>query len=97
MAILSWALWGLFVGAIARLLRKGHQPIGILWTMLLGVAGSLIGGFIATNLLSIGSNHHFGLGSFFIAVATSFVLLAIWEPIARRREERQTPPAAPRV
>jgi uncharacterized membrane protein YeaQ/YmgE (transglycosylase-associated protein family) len=98
MAIISWALWGLFVGAIARLLRKGSQPIGILWTIVLGVAGSLIGGFIATKVLSIGSTHHFGIGSFFIAVATSFVLLAIWEPIARRREERdQAPPAAPRA
>jgi uncharacterized membrane protein YeaQ/YmgE (transglycosylase-associated protein family) len=97
MAIISWALWGLFVGAIARLLRKGHQPIGILWTMILGVAGSLIGGFIATDLLSIADHDHFDLGSFLIAVATSFALLALAEPIERRRQQRQTPPAAPRV
>src|SRR2546423_11681857 len=89
MAILAWALGGLSVGAIARLLRKGHQPIGILWTMILGVVGSLVGGFIATDLLNIGSNHHFGLGSFLIAVATSFLLLALWEPIARRREQKE--------
>ena len=98
MAIISWALWGLFVGAIARLLRKGRQPIGILWTMVLGVAGSLIGGFIATDVLSIADHDHFDLGSFLIAVAASFVLLAIWEPIERRRQERQPrPPATPRV
>jgi uncharacterized membrane protein YeaQ/YmgE (transglycosylase-associated protein family) len=97
MAIISWALWGLFVGAIARLLRKGHQPIGILWTMILGVAGSLIGGFTATDLLNIADHDHFDLGSFLIAVATSFALLALWEPIERRRQQRQTPPAAPRV
>jgi len=98
MAIVSWILWGLFVGAIARLLRKGSQPIGILWTILLGVAGSVIGGFIATDVLKIANHDHFDLGSFLIAVLTSFILLAIWEPIARRREERdQAPPAAPRV
>src|SRR5689334_7715130 len=39
MAILSWILWGLFVGAIARLLRKGRQPIGVAWTIILGVVG----------------------------------------------------------
>jgi uncharacterized membrane protein YeaQ/YmgE (transglycosylase-associated protein family) len=97
MAILSWALWGLFVGAIARLLRKGHQPIGLLLTMVLGIAGSLIGGFIATDVLKIADHDHFDLGSFLIAVAASFVLLALWEPIARRREQRDDRPAAPRV
>jgi uncharacterized membrane protein YeaQ/YmgE (transglycosylase-associated protein family) len=98
MAIIYWAVWGLFVGAIARLLRKGSQPIGILWTIGLGVAGSLIGGFVATDVLKIANHDHFDLGSFLIAVATSFLLLALWEPIARRREQRdQAPPAAPRV
>ena len=93
MGILAWALWGLFVGAIARLLRKGHQPIGIAWTMLLGIAGSLIGGFIASDVLGIADHDSFDLGSFLIAVATSFLLLALWEPYARRRERRAQPPA----
>jgi uncharacterized membrane protein YeaQ/YmgE (transglycosylase-associated protein family) len=95
MAIVSWVLWGLFVGAIARLLRKGRQPIGLLWTMILGIAGSLIGGFIATDLLNIADHDHFDLGSFLIAVAASFVLLAVWESFERRRQ-RQVPPASPR-
>lgn len=91
MGIISWAIWGLFVGAIARLLRKGRQPIGILWTLALGVAGSLIGGFFATQVVNIADNNDFDFGSFLIAVATSFLLLAIYEPIARRRENRQQP------
>ncbi len=94
MAILSWALWGLFVGAIARLLRRGRQPIGVLWTMILGVAGSLIGGFIATDVLHIADHDHFDLGSFLIAVGTSFLLLALWEPYERRRQ-RRNPPVSP--
>lgn len=97
MAIISWILWGLFVGAIARLLRRGSQPIGVIWTIVLGVAGSVIGGFIATDLLHIADHDHFDLGSFLIAVLTSFVLLALWEPIARRREQRGDTPASPRV
>src|SRR5213075_1533404 len=91
MAIVSWAVWGLFVGAIARLLRKGHQPIGILWTMVLGIAGSLIGGFLATSVLNIADSNDFDFGSFLIAVGTSFLLLALYEPIARRREQKQQP------
>jgi len=97
MGIIYWAIWGLFVGAIARLLRKGRQPIGILWTMLLGVAGSLLGGFVATDVLHIADHDHFDLPSFLIAVATSFALLALWEPIARRREGRRDTPASPTV
>ncbi len=75
MAIISWALWGLFVGVIARLLRPGHQSIGIVWTIVLGVVGSLLGGFIARDLLHIADGDNFDLGSFLIAVATSFLLL----------------------
>lgn len=85
MAILSWILWGLFVGAIARLLRKGRQPIGIAWTIILGVVGSLVGGFLATDVLHVANHNHFDFGSFLIAVAASFVLLAVWETVERRR------------
>jgi|1186.fasta_scaffold11590_3 uncharacterized membrane protein YeaQ/YmgE (transglycosylase-associated protein family) len=91
MGILSWVVWGLFVGAIARLLRKGRQPIGVLWTLALGIAGSLIGGFVATSVLKIADSNDFDFGSFLIAVGTSFLLLALYEPIARRREQKQQP------
>lgn len=46
-AIISWAFFGLVVGAIARLLVPGRQPIGLLMTMFLGVIGSLTGGMIS--------------------------------------------------
>jgi uncharacterized membrane protein YeaQ/YmgE (transglycosylase-associated protein family) len=75
MGIISWAIWGLFVGLLARLVLPGRQPIGILWTVLLGVVGSLIGGFVATEILDIADNDEFDFGSFLIAVGTSAALL----------------------
>ena len=45
--IISWAVFGLIVGLIARFLYPGRQPMSLLMTMLLGVAGSLLGGFIS--------------------------------------------------
>ncbi|MCC9600176.1 GlsB/YeaQ/YmgE family stress response membrane protein [Stieleria sp. JC731] len=45
--ILGWMLFGLFIGAIARLLVPGPQSMGLMMTMLLGVAGSFAGGFVA--------------------------------------------------
>ncbi|MCM2374224.1 GlsB/YeaQ/YmgE family stress response membrane protein [Aporhodopirellula aestuarii] len=44
--LISWMIFGLVIGAIARLLYPGRQDIGLLRTMLLGVVGSFVGGFI---------------------------------------------------
>lgn len=46
-SLIVWAVFGLIVGAIARLLYPGRQPIGLLGTMALGIVGSLVGGLIA--------------------------------------------------
>lgn len=48
--ILGWALFGLVVGAIARLLYPGPNPMGIFLTMIVGIAGSLLGGFVGSAL-----------------------------------------------
>jgi uncharacterized membrane protein YeaQ/YmgE (transglycosylase-associated protein family) len=52
MEILWWILFGLIVGAIAKLLMPGRDPGGWIVTILLGIAGSFVGGFIATALTS---------------------------------------------
>jgi uncharacterized membrane protein YeaQ/YmgE (transglycosylase-associated protein family) len=83
MGIVSWAVWGLFVGMFARLLLPGRQRLGILLTIGIGIAGSLIGGFIATEALDIADNDEFDFGSFLIAVGTSVVLLAIVDRVSR--------------
>ena len=46
MAILGWILFGLIVGALAKLIMPGKDPGGIIVTMLLGIAGAVIGGFV---------------------------------------------------
>ena len=80
MGIFSWIIWGLVVGAVARLLLSGRQPIGLLWTMLLG-----IGGFIATDVLNIADSDEFDFGSFLIAVGASFLLLLLYVRVERTR------------
>jgi uncharacterized membrane protein YeaQ/YmgE (transglycosylase-associated protein family) len=86
--IISWAIWGLFVGAFARLLLPGRQPIGCITTILLGVAGSLLGGLLATEVLGIGDTDEFDFGSFLIAVAVSVLLLALFERLGVGRLSR---------
>jgi uncharacterized membrane protein YeaQ/YmgE (transglycosylase-associated protein family) len=86
--ILTWVIWGLFVGALARLLLPGRQRLGIALTIVLGVVGSLLGGFLATEVLNIGDSNDADFGSFVIAVATSVLLLAVFERVSRMLPDR---------
>jgi uncharacterized membrane protein YeaQ/YmgE (transglycosylase-associated protein family) len=86
--IVTWVIWGLFVGAVARLLLPGRQHLGIALTIVLGVLGSLVGGLLATEVLGIGDSNDADFGSFVIAVATSVVLLAIFERVNRMLPDR---------
>ena len=74
MGIISWTIWGLLVGFIARAALPGRQAIGIGMTIILGVAGSLLGGFIAAGL-GFADPDRFDFSSLFGAVVTSVVLL----------------------
>ena len=56
MGILSWILFGLVVGVIAKLLMPGRDPGGFIVTILLGVAGALFGGFIGRAMGLYGEN-----------------------------------------
>ena len=96
MGILSWVLWGLFVGTIARLLLPGRQKIGIVWTILLGVAGSVLGGFLATEVIDIADSDDFDFGSFLIAVGASVLLLAVASRFIGRGEEKAGREVEPR-
>jgi uncharacterized membrane protein YeaQ/YmgE (transglycosylase-associated protein family) len=87
--IISWAVWGLFVGMIARLLLPGRQRVGIVLTMAIGIAGSLIGGFVATEALNIGDSDNFDFGSFVIAVIGSVALLAVVERFNRALPDKE--------
>lgn len=84
MGILSWILFGLVAGAIAKLLMPGRDPGGCIITMLIGIAGALLGGFLGT-LLGFGGIEAFDLRSLLIAVVGSIILLAIFRVLRGRR------------
>jgi uncharacterized membrane protein YeaQ/YmgE (transglycosylase-associated protein family) len=87
--VVAWALWGLVVGAVARLLLPGRQRLGIVLTVVLGVIGSLLGGLFATEVIDIADADEFDFGSFLIAVATSVLLLAIYQRVNRMLPDRE--------
>lgn len=82
MNILAWIIFGLVVGLVAKLLMPGRDPGGIIVTMLLGIAGALVGGFIgrAMGLYSAGEP-----AGFIMAVIGSIVLLFVYRMAFRRR------------
>ncbi len=72
--LLWWALIGLVIGALARLVLPGQQPLGILATLLFGIAGSLLGGILA-DAFDFGA-----ILQFVLAVAVAAVLIATLGP-----------------
>jgi uncharacterized membrane protein YeaQ/YmgE (transglycosylase-associated protein family) len=72
--ILSWIVLGLIAGALAKLLMPGKDPGGFIITILLGIAGAVVGGFIATRV-GLGSVTGFDLRSLMIAIGGSALLL----------------------
>ena len=87
--MISWVVWGLFVGVFARLLLPGRQRLGIALTIVFGVAGAIIGGLVATELLDIADADEFDFGSFIIAVGTSVGLLAIYQAVDSRASSKR--------
>jgi len=75
MGILSWILMGLVVGALAKFIMPGKDPGGLVITVLLGIAGAFVGGFLGS-LLGLGGFTGFNLGS--IVLATAGALLLLW-------------------
>jgi uncharacterized membrane protein YeaQ/YmgE (transglycosylase-associated protein family) len=74
MGILSWIILGLIIGALARFLMPGDDPAGFFLTIILGVAGALVGGFIGS-ALGLGSVDGFNFGSIVLATAGAMLLL----------------------
>jgi uncharacterized membrane protein YeaQ/YmgE (transglycosylase-associated protein family) len=82
MNIIGWILFGLIVGAIAKLLMPGRDPGGWIVTILLGVAGSFVGGFLATTLMGREGTTAGWIGS----ILGAMLLLFIYRMVVGRRQ-----------
>ena len=82
MGILGWIVFGLIVGAIAKLLMPGRDGGGIIVTMVLGIVGALLGGFIGRALGLYNENEAAG---FIMALVGAIAVLAIYRMSFGRR------------
>jgi uncharacterized membrane protein YeaQ/YmgE (transglycosylase-associated protein family) len=82
MSIVVWVVLGLIAGALAKFIMPGRDPGGIIVTILIGIAGALIGGYISTRL-GYGAVDGFDLRSILIAVGGAIILLFVFRLIRR--------------
>jgi uncharacterized membrane protein YeaQ/YmgE (transglycosylase-associated protein family) len=80
--LLIWAIFGLVVGALAKLIMPGNDPGGIIVTMLIGIAGSLVGGYLGRVLGLYGPGQAAG---FLMSIAGALVLLFAYRQFTRMR------------
>lgn len=88
MGIIGWIVVGLIAGLVAKAIVPGHAPGGIIMTILLGIGGALLGGFLAVTLGFGPDAQTFDLRTILIAIVGAIVILVIYGAVAgggRRR------------
>ncbi len=85
MGILGWIVFGLVVGAIAKLLMPGKDPGGIIVTMVLGIVGALLGGFAGRALGMYNANESAG---FVMALVGAVLVLLVYRMTIGGRSQR---------
>jgi uncharacterized membrane protein YeaQ/YmgE (transglycosylase-associated protein family) len=84
--ILAWIILGLLAGAIAKAILPGDDPGGIIVTMIIGVVGALLGGFLAQAIFSVDTLDNFwDLSTWVTAIVGSIILLLLYRLVAGRR------------
>ncbi len=84
MAIIGFLVFGLVVGAVARLIKPGKQNLSLLMTLLLGVVGSLIGGVVAS-LLGTGSITELNILGAIVAIVAAVLLIGVAENMSGKK------------
>lgn len=85
MGILGWIVLGLIAGAIAKAILPGSQGGGWFITLILGVVGALLGGFIGSAVFGIGLENFWSLQTWIVAILGSILVLLIYGLVTRGR------------
>lgn len=84
MGFFAFLILGLIAGAIAKAILPGRQGGGIFITLLLGVVGAILGGWIGSALFGVGINEFFSLSTWLLAIGGAIVVLLVYGLITRR-------------
>jgi uncharacterized membrane protein YeaQ/YmgE (transglycosylase-associated protein family) len=84
-SIIAWILLGLIAGALAKMLMPGKDPGGFILTILIGIGGAIIGGFLWNVFTGNDSYGDFDIGGILIAIIGSIILLWGYRTLVARR------------
>jgi uncharacterized membrane protein YeaQ/YmgE (transglycosylase-associated protein family) len=84
MNILSWIVVGLIAGALARLIMPGRDPMGIIATIVLGIIGSLIGGFVSMAIWRNNNTSAFQGSGLLLSILGAIIVLWIYRMVKSR-------------
>ena len=85
MGIIGWIVLGLLAGAIAKAIMPGTQGGGWLATLVLGVVGALLGGFIGSAVFNVGLDSFWSLQTWIVAILGALLVLVIWGFVTKNR------------
>ncbi len=83
MGLITWIVMGLIVGLLAKAIMPGRDPRGFIITILLGIGGALLGGYLGT-VFGLGTVTGFNLRSILLATGGSIVILAIYHALRQK-------------
>jgi uncharacterized membrane protein YeaQ/YmgE (transglycosylase-associated protein family) len=84
--ILGWIILGLLAGAIAKAILPGDDPGGIIVTIIIGIVGALLGGFLAQAIFGNNTvDKFFDISTWLTAIIGSIILLLLYRLVAGRR------------
>ncbi len=84
MGILTWILVGLVAGLLGKIAMPGPDPGGVILTVIIGIAGAIVGGLVVNQLLGGPGVTGFNLPSILVATLGSIILLALYRFVTRR-------------
>jgi uncharacterized membrane protein YeaQ/YmgE (transglycosylase-associated protein family) len=86
MGIIGWIVLGLIAGAIAKAVLPGDDPGGIIVTMIIGIVGAILGGFLAQVLFNVDSlDEFFDISTWLTAIIGAVILLVLYRLVTGRR------------
>jgi len=88
MGIIGFLILGLIAGAIAKLILPGKQGGGWFITLILGVVGALLGGFLGGLIFNRGLEEFFDLGTWALAIGGAIIVLLIYGALTNRNRSR---------
>lgn len=85
MGIIGWIVLGIIAGAIAKLILPGKQGGGIIVTMILGIVGAVLGGFLGSAIFGASLENFWSLQTWVLAIVGALIVLLIWGLVTGRK------------